>query len=188
MPIQQPFLPSPAHPEPCVSLIGMAGAGKSTVGEALAQELGWALVDSDHLIEALYGTRLQDITDALGKSAFLDVEAQVVTALRVHRAVIATGGSVVYRETAVRHLSSLGPVVFLDVPFPLIEERVALNPERGLAIAPGESLEALFQERQPLYRAAASLHCPAGTLDPQECARWILEHLPHDWRSSAATA
>ena len=78
----------------------MAGAGKSTVGSALAQELGWALVDSDHLIEAAYGARLQDITDALGKSAFLDTEAKVISAIKANRTVIATGGSVVYRDTA----------------------------------------------------------------------------------------
>ncbi len=65
---------APAMPAPCITLIGMAGAGKSTVGSALAQELGWAFVDSDHLIEAAYGARLQDITDKLGKAAFLDTE------------------------------------------------------------------------------------------------------------------
>ena len=59
----------------CVTLIGMAGAGKSTVGRAVAERLGWAYVDTDHLIESTYGARLQDVTDALDKERFLDVEA-----------------------------------------------------------------------------------------------------------------
>ena len=177
---QPSLIVRPDHPAPAISLIGMAGAGKSTVGRMLARELDWAFVDSDHLIEATYGARLQDITDALGKEAFLDVEGQIVTSIRVHRAVIATGGSVVYRDVAMRHLAELGPVVFLDVPFYLIEERVARNPERGIAIAPGQTLEDLFGERQELYARYAKWHCPAGDKTPQQCVRWILENLPQD--------
>ncbi len=79
----------------CVTLIGMAGAGKSTVGRAVADLLGWAYVDTDHLIEATYGARLQDVTDALDKETFLDVESRVIQSLRMQRAVLATGGSVV---------------------------------------------------------------------------------------------
>ena len=132
----------------CVTLIGMAGAGKSTVGRAVAERLGWAYVDTDHLIESTYGARLQDVTDALDKERFLDVEARVIQSLRMQRAVLATGGSVVYRPEAMRYLTSLGPVVFLDVPLPLILERISRKPDRGLAIAPGQTVEDLFRERE----------------------------------------
>ena len=84
---------APARLAPCIVLIGMAGAGKSTVGGVLARELGWAFLDSDHLIEALYGVRLQDVTDALGKEAFLDAECTVIRAIKANRTVIGTGGS-----------------------------------------------------------------------------------------------
>ncbi|CAI3242195.1 homoserine kinase [Desulfovibrio legallii] len=171
------LIAAPKAALPCVVLIGMAGAGKTTVGSALAQELDWAFVDSDHLIEAVYGARLQDITDALGKRAFLDAEATVVCAIRAQRTVIATGGSVVYRPAAMAHLASLGPLVFLDVPFQLIEERVARNPERGIAMNPGESLRDIFDERQALYSRYARVHCPALE-SPQACARWIRANLP----------
>ena len=180
MPAAPTLTKAPASLAPCVTLIGMAGAGKSTVGYALAQHLGWALVDSDHLIEAAYGARLQDITDALGKAAFLDTEAKIIRAIKVHRAVIATGGSVIYRESAMRHLAALGPVVFLDVPFAVIEERVARNPERGIAMNPGEKLEDIFNERQALYTRYASLCCPAEGKNPAQCAQWIQSHLPQE--------
>ena len=123
----------------CVTLIGMAGAGKSTGARAVAERLGWAYVDTDYLIESTYGARLQDVTDALDKESFLDVEAKVILSLRMQRAVLATGGSVVYRPEAMRYLASLGPVVFLDVPLPIILERIARKPDRGLAIAPGQT-------------------------------------------------
>ena len=173
-----PSIAVPASPAPCIVLIGMAGAGKSTVGSALARELNWAFADSDHIIEATYGARLQDITDALGKSDFLDMEARIIGALRAQRTVIATGGSVVYRQEAMRHLAGLGPVVYLDIPLSVVEERVARNPQRGLAIAPGQTLADIFHEREDLYRRYADLRCDAASNGPEACVRWILEHLP----------
>lgn len=164
-------------PQPCISIIGMAGAGKSTVGQALAQLLDWAFMDSDYLMEALYGSRLQGVTDELAKAAFLDLEACVVRSVRAPRTVLATGGSVVYREEAMRHLASQGPVVHLEVPFALIEERIARNPERGLAIAPGQTLRGLFEEREALYHRYADLCCPAEGRTPQQCAAWIRDRL-----------
>ena len=149
--------PPPACP--CVVLIGMAGAGKSTVGMALAQTLGWAFMDSDYLMEALYADRLQSVTDALSKEAFLDLEAVVLGSIRVQRTVIATGGS-------------------LDVPLETIEERIARNPDRGLAIAPGQTLADIFYEREALYNHYATLRCDARQKTPQQCARRIAEHLP----------
>lgn len=173
-----PAMSGPTRPSPCIILIGMAGAGKSTVGETLARTLGWAFMDSDHLIEAVYAARLQDVTDALGKSAFLDVESSVVSAIKANRTVIATGGSVVYREQTMRHLASLGPLVYLDVPFTVVEERIARNPQRGLAIAPGQTLRDIFQEREELYTRYATLRCPAADKNPQQCVNWIVQQLP----------
>lgn len=179
MPLPAP-LAAPALPAPCIVLIGMPGAGKSTVGGELARELGWAFLDSDHLIEAVYGARLQDITDALDKERFLNAECEVIRAIKAHRVVLATGGSVVYREAAMRRLSELGPIVHLDIPLALAEERVARNPQRGLAIAPDQSLADIFREREALYRAWANLRCPAHDKNPLQCARWIIERLPPD--------
>lgn len=160
-----------------VSLIGMAGAGKSTVGRALAQCLNWACADTDHIIEAYYGVVLQRIADALSKEEFLDLECQVIRTLRLSRTVLATGGSVVYREEAMRHLASLGPIVYLDVRLPVILERIARKPDRGLAIAPGQTVEDLFREREALYRRYADISLTVENLTPEECATAIVARL-----------
>ena len=136
---------------------------------------GWAYVDTDHLIESTYGARLQDVTDALDKERFLDVEARVIQSLRMQRAVLATGGSVVYRPEAMRYLTSLGPVVFLDVPLPLILERISRKPDRGLAIAPGQTVEDLFREREALYRQWATCRVAAGDIDVSETANAVFD-------------
>lgn len=180
------LLTAPSRLAPCIILIGMAGAGKSTVGSLLARELGWAFLDSDHLMEALYGARLQDITDALDKESFLDLEATVICSIRAHRTVIGTGGSVVYRDAAMRHLAGLGCLVHLDVPLAVIEERVARNPERGLAIAPGQTLADIFHEREALYSRWRQLHCLTQNRNARQCALWIRDNLPADVLSNDA--
>ena len=171
-----PISPSDSR-QACITIIGMAGAGKSTVGKQLARLLDWKLMDTDQLIESVYGVPLQDITDALGKDAFLDAEAVVICSIRAQRVVLATGGSVVYRENAMAHLRSLGPIAYLDVPLPVILERIARNPLRGLAIAPGQSVEDLFRERETLYTRYADCTVDAGALLPEACAKAILKQL-----------
>ena len=116
------LLKKPKASLPCISLIGMAGSGKTTIGVALARALGWAFIDTDSLIEAAYATRLQDISDALSRDAFLDMEADFICSLRTSRTVISTGGSVVYRDRGMKRLRDLGLIVRLDAPFRVIEE------------------------------------------------------------------
>ncbi|SDB51153.1 shikimate kinase [Desulfonatronum thiosulfatophilum] len=142
---------------PCVSLIGMAGAGKSTLGRALAERLGWALVDTDRLMEAHWGGSLQALLDRFGLENFLRAEEDVVAKLWLWRTVVATGGSVIYGPSAVRRLRELGPVVYLRVTVGTVCERVRDAQGRGLARRPGQSLEELYAEREPLYREAADL-------------------------------
>ncbi|WP_051822704.1 homoserine kinase [Desulfonatronum thiodismutans] len=150
---------------PCLSLIGMAGAGKSTLGRALAQDLGWALVDTDRLMEAHWGAPLQALLDQFGLEDFLRAEEDVVAKLWLWRTVVATGGSVVYGPRAVGRLRELGPVVYLRVGVGTICDRVRDARGRGLARRPEQTLEQLYAEREPLYRSAADL-----TLDMDDCS------------------
>ncbi len=173
------FEPAPpkSHKTPCITLVGMPGVGKSTVGLALAKYLQWSFVDSDYVIESLYGVPLQSVTDAMSKEAFLDLEMTVVASLRLYRTIIATGGSVVYRDKAMQHLQSLGPIVHLETGLPLILERIARNPDRGIAIAPGQSIEDLFVERAELYKKHSHCSIDVETLEPDECAKAIVHLL-----------
>ncbi|MBQ4132479.1 MAG: shikimate kinase [Desulfovibrionaceae bacterium] len=155
----------------------MAGAGKTTVGRALANQMGWTQVDTDHLIEAAYGTNLQAVTDMMTKEEFLDVEGSVLCKVDAERTVLSTGGSAVYRKAAMEHLAGLGPVVFLEVSTPIILERIARNPNRGLAIAPGQTIEDLIAERYALYNAYADFILHADELDPDQCAKAIVDWL-----------
>ena len=153
-PVMPPH-PGKVRPGGCICLVGMAASGKTTIGRYLGSFLGWTHIDTDHVIEAMYGAKLQQITDALGKEAFLDVEARVVQALTVANVVLSTGGSVIYRQPTMDFLASLGPILHIDVPLPIIQARIARKPDRGLAINPGQTIEDLYNERQELYKKAS---------------------------------
>ncbi|MDR1947333.1 MAG: shikimate kinase [Desulfovibrio sp.] len=159
--------PARVPPDASLIIIGMAGAGKTTVGQELASLLNMPQLDTDHIIEAYYGTDLQAISDSMSKKDFLDLECAVIMRLNLKKCVISTGGSVVYREQAVRHLKKMGPLIHISVPLPIIVERIARRPQRGLAISPGQTLEDLYNERAALYAGAADFtveggHAPAA--------------------------
>ena len=163
--------------QPCVTLIGMAGAGKSTVGRLVAAGLGFAHLDTDDLICAAYARPLQETYEYLGRERFLAAEEELVAGLDVTRSVISTGGSVVYGPRAMARLKGLGPVVHLHADLDSVASRVAQNPHRGLCIAPGQTLAELCAEREPLYRAAADFILDSCALTPRECAADILDWL-----------
>ena len=106
-----------------VTLIGMPGSGKSTVGVLLAKFLGYGFLDVDLLIQQQQGALLQEILDRRGVAAFLDAEEQAVLGLRCDGHVIAPGGSAVCRERAALHLKELGPVVYLRVELEELQRR-----------------------------------------------------------------
>ena len=140
-----------------IVVIGMAGAGKSTVGVLLAKALFRNFVDTDLVIQSAEGRRLQDVVDEVGKEAFQKIEERHVMSLSVPGAVIATGGSVVYSEQAMYHLGLTSVIIYLKVPFHDLERRVMQTGARGLAISKGQTLEELHMERLPLYLKYADL-------------------------------
>lgn len=181
--VEPPNEPDAAKPLPrlweggCVSLIGMAAAGKSTLGRLLAEKLGWAHLDTDRMIEAYYGLPLQDVLDGMGLDRFITAEERIVSLLGVRRAVVSTGGSVVYGPRAMARLKLLGPVVHLDVSLENFLKRVGDGGNRGLAIAPGSTLADLYNERQPLYRAAADFTLNTDSPDQQATLARLLAWL-----------
>jgi shikimate kinase len=164
-------------PEPCITLVGMAGAGKSTLGGLLAGRLDWGQLDTDRYMESYYGLSLQEILDTYGLDEFLRIEEGLVSKLNLTRTVISTGGSVIYGPEAVKRLKELGPVVLLDIDEATFIERVGNGENRGLAIGPGKTMRDLYNERLPLYREAADLTVRTDRCTPDECVDLILQHI-----------
>ena len=133
----------------------MPGSGKSTVGVLLAKELRKEFLDTDLLIQTRTGRGLQDILDEDGIPGFLAVEESAILQFEPKGMVVATGGSVIYSRSAMEHLSSRGVCVYLDCSVRALEQRLSNLDSRGVVRAPGQSVEALFRERDPLYRAWA---------------------------------
>ncbi|GAU09176.1 homoserine kinase [Desulfoplanes formicivorans] len=166
------------HTTRSLVLIGMAGAGKSTLGKTLARTLGFAHVDTDHLLEAWWGMDLQTLADTLSREQFLNAEARLIQSLDIRRAVISTGGSVIYDPASVAHLKELGICIYLKAQLSTIEQRIAQNPLRGLAMAPGQSIKDLYREREALYEQAADMIVRTDTQSVQACVATILDRLP----------
>lgn len=140
-----------------IILIGMPGAGKSTVGVVLAKRLGYAFVDSDLVIQEKYGKLLQDLIEEYGTEGFRELENKVNAGIDVQKSVIATGGSAVYGREAMEHFRKIGTVVYLMLPYAEIAERVGDLNARGVSMVPGQTLEDLYKERTPLYEKYAHI-------------------------------
>ena len=161
-----------------ITLIGMPGSGKSTVGVLLAKTLGYRFVDADLLIQQREGALLQDILDQRGVEGFLDVEEDVIRSLDCTGTVIAPGGSAVCREGAARRLKELGLVVYLHVPLAELERRISNITTRGIAMAPGQTLADVYAIREPLYRKYADLTVDVtGQNTLEETVAAVLEQL-----------
>ena len=160
-----------------IVLIGMPGAGKSTVGVLLAKTLGYAFLDTDLVIQEREGRLLQDLVDELGVEAFLDREAAAIVSVDCDRTVIATGGSVVCRDGAMEHLKDLGRIVYLQLPLEELERRLHNISTRGIAMAPGETLAHIYDYRSPLYQKYADLTVAVDRQTLEETVEQVLSAL-----------
>ncbi len=140
-----------------IVLIGMPGCGKSTIGVILAKTIGVGFVDTDLIIQQRENRLLQDIIDTDGIEAFLDCEENAVKTVDCDNTVIATGGSVVYREDAINHLKKNGKIFYLNVPLDEIKKRLNNISTRGIAANKNDSIENIFIEREPLYKKYADV-------------------------------
>ncbi len=140
-----------------IILIGMPGSGKSTLGVVLAKVLGMGFSDMDLLMQQRYGKKLQEILDTEGLDAFLKAEEDSILSVSGENLVLATGGSAVLSEKAMLHLKSLGTIVYLKVPYKILERRIHNRATRGIACAPEQSLLDVFNFRTPLYEKYADV-------------------------------
>lgn len=156
-------------------LIGMPGAGKSTIGVLLAKRLGLDFLDTDLAIQTQEGRTLQDIVDAEGSAALRVIEERVLSSLTLNRCVIATGGSAVYSDPAMARLKGSGLVVNLLCPLAVIEQRVSNQDTRGLVRAPGQTLADLYRERVPLYARYADITVDMNDDRPDQVVEKVIQ-------------
>lgn len=162
-----------------ITLIGMPGAGKSTVGVVLAKILGYGFLDCDLLIQSIHGQTLQDLIDSRGSEDFIRLEGETLQAMDVTGTVISTGGSAVYSEDAMAHLKEMSTTVYLKVAFCEIERRLEDFSERGIVMRDqtDRSLKHLYEERTPLYGKYADIVVDVSDLSITQAARAIKDAL-----------
>lgn len=156
-----------------IILIGMPGAGKSTVGVVLAKKLGYAFVDADLVIQSREGRLLHEIISERGVEGFWRVEEEVNESIETNRSVIATGGSAVYGSRAMDHYRQIGKIVYLSLPLMDISERLGDLDERGVTLREGQDLSALYAERVPLYEKYADITVNCAGLTIREIVEKI---------------
>lgn len=160
-----------------ITLVGMAGAGKSTLGVLLAKALGYDFIDTDILIQQKKNMLLQEIIDAEGIDAFLCTEENVLSELVATHSILATGGSAVYSDKAMDALKAHSVIVYLSVPYDEIAARVKNIATRGIVLKNGNSLRDAFDERVPLYEQYADIIVDCSQKDIEETLGEIIRQL-----------
>jgi shikimate kinase len=140
-----------------IVLIGMPGAGKSTIGVLAAKTLGLDFIDTDILIQQKEGRLLQDIIEQAGIQRFLEIEEACICEACFKNAVIATGGSVVYSNKAMRALKQEGIIIYLKISYEEMIRRIRNITTRGIVLKKRQSLKDLYSERIPLYEQYADI-------------------------------
>ena len=157
-----------------IVLIGMPGAGKSTIGVILAKALLYAFTDTDLIIQSRYGMSLCQIIEEKGTDAFLQIENDVIASCEFFNCVIATGGSAVYGEEAMENLKENGTIVYLKLPVRELEKRLSNIHTRGVAMNKGETIADLYEKRRPLYEKYADVTIDCSGLTAEECVEKII--------------
>lgn len=157
-----------------ITLIGMPGAGKSTVGVVLAKMAGYHFLDSDLVIQEQTGKLLHELIEQYGRKGFLELEGKINTSLNVENTVIATGGSVVYEEDAMQHLSKISKIVYIKLPYEELKQRLGSLSQRGVVLKEGETLKELYEERAALYEKYAEITVDTERIGIQDAAKKIL--------------
>lgn len=165
----------PAAARDNIILIGMPGAGKSTLGIVLAKIMGYDFIDADLVIQNRCDKTLQRIIDACGPEGFIEVENEILQDIVASKAVIATGGSAVYSEEAMKHLGSIGSIVYLQVSYEEMNRRLHDLHERGVVLKGGVSmsLSEMYDERKPLYEKYADITVDVDNLSITAAARRV---------------
>ena len=171
-----------------IYLVGMMGAGKTTVGRWLARRLKLRFFDSDHEIERRCGVKIPVVFEIEGEAGFRARETQVIEELtRLRGIVLATGGGAVLLAENRAHLAERGYVAYLRASPEDLFERVRNDRNRPLLATPDPlaRLRELYEVRDPLYREIADLVIDTGSQGVQVLAHELLDKLELEWKASA---
>lgn len=160
-----------------IILIGMPGAGKSSIGIILAQSTGKNFLDTDSLIEKTQGKTLQEIIDSLGYMELRRIEEKILLKVNLTDHVISTGGSAAYSHKAMMHLKSNGIIIFLDVNIEILKKRIFNFDTRGIAKRADQSFEELFEERRALYVKYADIIVENSSMSIDHTCKEIVKKL-----------
>lgn len=150
-----------------IILIGMPGAGKSTIGVLLAKSLGYNFLDTDLIIQSQQKKKLQEIIDEQGIEAFLKCEEQALLSIDYDCTVVATGGSAIFSEKGMEHLKNGGVCVYLTVSEQELIHRLSNIKTRGIACKKGETVAQIIEERRAYYEKYADItvNCENATAE-----------------------
>lgn len=140
-----------------ITLIGMPGCGKSSMSRAIAGKLNLKALDADKVIESKTGKKLHEIIDEVGVEGFKKIEEEILISINEDNIILATGGSAVYYEDAMKHFKDIGTVIYLYVSFETMLERLGDYSKRGIAMRPGQTIKDLYEERKSLYEKYADI-------------------------------
>ena len=160
-----------------LTLIGMPGAGKSTVGIILAKNLSFGFIDTDVLIQINQQKSLQQIIDESNHLNLRTIEEKEIMKLNIKNHVIATGGSAAYSTNSMSHLLNISKVIFLEASFEEIKKRIHNFKTRGIAKSENQTFRELYDERQYLYKKYAEITINCNRLDQEEIALRISESI-----------
>ncbi len=161
-----------------IILIGMPGVGKTTIAKRLMRAAGMEFLDTDRVIEEACGKKIAALVAEHGADGFIALENRICAQINATNTVIATGGSVVYGEDAMQHLSACGCVVYLKLAFPLLKKRLDMSLfERGVVLKKGQSFYDLYRERIPLYEKYADIVIDERGCYPTQTAERVFRAL-----------
>ena len=157
-----------------IVLIGMPGAGKSTIGVLLAKAINYQFIDTDLIIQNRTNMKLFELINKTGINTFLKIEEDILSELTYKKTVIATGGSAVYGEKAMKHLSENGHIIYIKLSCEEIKKRVNNIKTRGIAMSNGSSIEDVYEERIALYDKYADIIVDCENMNIEESVNKIM--------------
>lgn len=160
-----------------ITLLGMPGAGKSTIGVLVAKALGYDFLDTDLVIQKEEGMLLREIIAQKGLAEFKKIEERVNASVEAEDTVIAPGGSVIYGEKAMEHLREISTVIYLELSYKELTKRLGDLTKRGVVFENGQTLKDLYDERVPLYKKYAHLSIQTDGLNIGEVLEEVLRNL-----------